>query len=104
MPKAGLPQAAKSEPSGSRARHVKTARRYRTIQIQAGPHTLTAADPIPGRPAVGVLPQRADVGTGKRAEAAPDQTSVRRVMGSEREERSPERHSRPRSVAEPVAS
>jgi Transposase DDE domain len=26
---------------------VKTARRYRTIQIQAGDHTLTAADPIP---------------------------------------------------------
>jgi hypothetical protein len=26
---------------------VKTARRYRTIQIQAGPHTITAADPIP---------------------------------------------------------
>ena len=25
---------------------VKTARRYRTIQIQAGGHTLTAADPI----------------------------------------------------------
>ena len=26
---------------------VKTARRYRTIQIQAGRHTITAADPIP---------------------------------------------------------
>jgi hypothetical protein len=26
---------------------VKTARRYRTIQIQAGSHTFTAADPIP---------------------------------------------------------
>jgi hypothetical protein len=26
---------------------VKTARRYRTIQIQAGPHTITAADPVP---------------------------------------------------------
>jgi hypothetical protein len=26
---------------------VKTARPYRTIQIQAGPHTLTAADPLP---------------------------------------------------------
>jgi transposase len=26
---------------------VKTARRYRTVQIQAGPHTITAADPIP---------------------------------------------------------
>ena len=28
-------------------RFVKTARRYRTIQIQAGPHTVTAADPLP---------------------------------------------------------
>jgi mRNA degradation ribonuclease J1/J2 len=27
---------------------VKTARRYRTIQIQAGDHVITAADPIPG--------------------------------------------------------
>jgi len=27
---------------------VKTARRYRTVEIQAGPHTITAADPIPG--------------------------------------------------------
>jgi Transposase DDE domain len=26
---------------------VKTARRYRTIEIQAGPHAITAADPIP---------------------------------------------------------
>jgi Transposase DDE domain len=26
---------------------VKTARRYRTVEIQAGDHTLTAADPIP---------------------------------------------------------
>jgi len=26
---------------------VKTARRYRTIQIQAGPHTISAADPLP---------------------------------------------------------
>ena len=26
---------------------VKTARRYRAIQIQAGPHTITAADPSP---------------------------------------------------------
>jgi hypothetical protein len=26
---------------------VKTARRYRTIQIQAGSHTITAADPLP---------------------------------------------------------
>lgn len=25
---------------------VKTARRYRTVQIQAGPHTITAADPL----------------------------------------------------------
>ena len=28
-------------------RFVRTARRYRTIQIQAGEHTLTAADPLP---------------------------------------------------------
>jgi transposase len=27
---------------------VKTVRRYRTIQIQAGEHTITAADPLPG--------------------------------------------------------
>jgi hypothetical protein len=26
---------------------VRTARRYRTIEIQAGPHTITAADPSP---------------------------------------------------------
>jgi transposase len=26
---------------------VRTARRYRTIEIQAGPHTITAAHPIP---------------------------------------------------------
>ena len=26
---------------------VRTARRYRTIQIQAGTHTVTAADPLP---------------------------------------------------------
>ena len=26
---------------------VRTARRYRTIKIQAGPHTITAADPLP---------------------------------------------------------
>jgi hypothetical protein len=26
---------------------VKTARRYRTIEIQAGPHTITAAHPLP---------------------------------------------------------
>ena len=28
-------------------RFVKTARRYRTVQIQAGAHTVTAADPLP---------------------------------------------------------
>jgi hypothetical protein len=28
-------------------RFVKTARRYRTIQIQAGRHTIAAADPFP---------------------------------------------------------
>jgi hypothetical protein len=26
---------------------VRTARRYRTIEIQAGPHVITAADPVP---------------------------------------------------------
>src|SRR5205814_9015362 len=26
---------------------VRTARRYRTIEIQAGTHTITAADPLP---------------------------------------------------------
>ena len=26
---------------------VKTGRRYRTIQIQAGPHVITAADQLP---------------------------------------------------------
>jgi hypothetical protein len=31
-------------------RFVKTARRYRTIQIQAGPHVITAADSLPERP------------------------------------------------------
>lgn len=27
---------------------VRTARRYRTIEIQAGAHTITAANPLPG--------------------------------------------------------
>jgi hypothetical protein len=27
---------------------VRTARCYRTIEIQAGAHTITAADPLPG--------------------------------------------------------
>ncbi len=27
---------------------VKTTRRYRTVQIQAGTHIITAADPLPG--------------------------------------------------------
>ena len=27
---------------------VRTARRYRTVQIQAGAHVVTAADPLPG--------------------------------------------------------
>jgi hypothetical protein len=26
---------------------IRAARRYRTIQIRAGPHTLTAEDPLP---------------------------------------------------------
>jgi hypothetical protein len=29
-------------------RFVRTARRYRTVQIRAGQHLLTAEDPIPG--------------------------------------------------------
>ena len=33
--------------SWSIRKFVKTARRYRTIQIQAGNHTITAADPLP---------------------------------------------------------
>jgi hypothetical protein len=37
------------EPGGgwSIRKFVKTARRYRTIEIQAGPHVITAADPLP---------------------------------------------------------
>jgi hypothetical protein len=31
----------------STKKFVRTARRYRTIQVQAGAHTLTAADPLP---------------------------------------------------------
>jgi hypothetical protein len=34
-------------------RFVRTARRYRTIQIQAGTRTITAADPLPRRPPPG---------------------------------------------------
>jgi len=33
--------------TASGARAVRTARRYRTIQIQAGNQTITAADPLP---------------------------------------------------------
>jgi len=33
--------------SWSIRRFVRTARRYRTIEIQAGPHTIIAADPCP---------------------------------------------------------
>lgn len=32
---------------------VKTARRYRTVQIHAGPHVITAADPPARRPPAG---------------------------------------------------
>jgi hypothetical protein len=41
---------------------VKTARRYRTIQIQAGPHTITAADPLPDdlRQAIDAINGRTD--------------------------------------------
>ena len=40
---------------------VKTARRCRTIGIQAGPHTITAADPLPGdlRQVIGQIHGRA---------------------------------------------
>jgi hypothetical protein len=34
---------------------VKTARSYHTIQIRAGQHTITAADPPPRRPPPGPL-------------------------------------------------
>jgi hypothetical protein len=27
---------------------IRTARRYRTVEIQAGEHAITAADPLPG--------------------------------------------------------
>src|SRR3954447_11136470 len=39
---------------------VRTTRRYRTIEIQAGGHTITAADPLPRRPPPGTRrhPQR----------------------------------------------
>jgi hypothetical protein len=42
---------------------VKTARRYRIIQIQAGPHVITAADPLPGdlREALDQIHGRTDV-------------------------------------------
>jgi hypothetical protein len=33
--------------SWSIRKFVRTARRYRVIQIQAGDHTITAADPLP---------------------------------------------------------
>ena len=32
----------------STRKFVKIARRYRTVQIQAGTHAITAADPLPG--------------------------------------------------------
>ena len=34
-------------PAGPSGKFVRTARRYRTITIQGGPHTITAADPLP---------------------------------------------------------
>jgi len=44
---------------------VRTARRYRTIEIQAGQHTITAADPIPDdlRQALQAITRRADLRT-----------------------------------------
>ena len=35
-----------NQPGGPIRKFVRTARRYRTIEIQAGPHTITAADPL----------------------------------------------------------
>ena len=37
-----------SQTGWSIRKFVRTARRYRTIEIQAGAHTITAADPLPG--------------------------------------------------------
>src|SRR3984885_4726521 len=44
---------------------VKPARRYRTIQIQAGQHTVTAADPLPDdlRQALNAINARAEIRT-----------------------------------------
>jgi len=44
---------------------VRTARRYRTIQIQASPHTVTAADPVPDElgQALEAISGTADFGT-----------------------------------------
>ncbi|OPE44776.1 transposase [Mycobacterium intermedium] len=39
---------------------VRTARRYRTVKIQAGNHTLTAADPLPDDLRIALLEIRAD--------------------------------------------
>jgi len=36
-----------AETGWSIKKFVRTARRYRTIEIQAGKHTITAADPLP---------------------------------------------------------
>jgi hypothetical protein len=33
--------------AGRIRKFVRTARRYRTIEVQAGTHTITAADPLP---------------------------------------------------------
>jgi len=47
--------------SRSIRRYVRTARRYRTIEIQAGNHTITPADPLPDdlRTAVAAITQGA---------------------------------------------
>jgi hypothetical protein len=42
----GSPSGLRSTGSSIR-KFVKTARRYRTIEIQADEHTITAADPLP---------------------------------------------------------
>jgi hypothetical protein len=36
-----------AQTSWSIRKFIKTARRYRTIEIQAGPYTITAAEPLP---------------------------------------------------------
>jgi hypothetical protein len=60
---------------GPSAKFVRTSRRYRTIHIRAGDHTITAADPLPddlvlrltastdAPPAARIGPTRVEAGT-----------------------------------------